>query len=104
MKALAILLLAGSLVTQIAVATQKKHPAKPSAKATATKSLYDRLGGKDAITAVVDQFITNCATDDRIKSFFAATAADNTKLTAFKSNLINQICQAAGGPCKYTGK
>jgi hemoglobin len=84
----------------MAVAKKAKTKVKPPA----AKTLYDRLGGKDAITAVVDQFVTNCASDDRIKSFFAATASDKDRLTKFKTNLINQICMAAQGPCKYTGK
>lgn len=69
-----------------------------------TKSLYSRLGGKTAITAVVNQFVTNCATDPRINKFFADTAKDPKRLARFKKNLVNQICQASGGPCKYTGK
>ena len=68
------------------------------------KSLYDRLGGKTAITAVVDDFVGNVAADKRINAFFAATAADKNRLAAFKGNLVDQICQAAGGPCKYMGK
>jgi hemoglobin len=68
------------------------------------KSLYDRLGKKKAITAVVDQFVANLAADNRINSFFAATASDPKRLSAFKAKLVDQICQATGGPCKYTGK
>ena len=68
------------------------------------KTLYSRLGGKKAITAVVDQFVTNCATDTRINKFFADTAKDKNRLAKFKTNLVNQICQASGGPCKYMGK
>ncbi len=69
-----------------------------------TKSLYDRLGGKEAITAVVDEFVGRVAADKRINAFFAATAADPKRLAAFKGKLIDQICEAAGGPCRYTGK
>ena len=69
-----------------------------------TKSLYSRLGGKTAITAVVNQFVTNCATDPRINKFFADTAKDPKRLAKFKKNLVDQICQASGGPCKYKGK
>ncbi len=68
------------------------------------KSLYDRLGGKPAIVAVVDDFVGNVAADKRINAFFAATAADKDRLAKFKGNLVDQICQAAGGPCKYMGK
>jgi hemoglobin len=63
------------------------------------KSLYDRLGGKDAITAVVDDFVGNVAADKRINGFFAK--ADVPRL---KRNLVDQICQATGGPCTYTGR
>ena len=62
------------------------------------KSLYDRLGGKDAITAVVNEFVAIVGADSRINKFFA-----NTDLDTLKMQLVNQICQAAGGPCKYTG-
>ena len=68
------------------------------------KSLYDRLGGKKAITAVVDEFVGRVAADNRINHFFAATASNPAQLASFKGKLVDQICEAAGGPCKYTGK
>jgi len=67
--------------------------------ATKEKSLYDRLGGKPAITAVVDDFTARVAADRRINSFFTTT-----DIPSFKAKLIDQICEASGGPCKYTGK
>lgn len=70
---------------------ETQMPSKPS--------LYQRLGGKDAITAVVDKFVGNVAADNRINKFFAST--DIPKL---KTHLVNQICEATGGPCKYTGR
>ena len=63
------------------------------------KSLYERLGGKDAVTAVVDDFVANVAADKRINKFFAKTNIPN-----LKRNLVDQICQATGGPCTYTGR
>lgn len=68
------------------------------------KTLYDNLGKKKGITAVVDDFVGRCAADSRINGFFKATAADPARLAKFKGNLVDQICQASGGPCKYTGK
>jgi hemoglobin len=68
------------------------------------KSLYDRLGGKQAITAVVDEFVGRVAGDNRINHFFAATASNPAQLASFKMKLVDQICEASGGPCKYTGK
>lgn len=63
------------------------------------KSLYDRLGGKDAITAVVDEFVGVVVADDRINGFFKNADAAN-----LKKQLVDQICSASGGPCKYEGK
>jgi hemoglobin len=68
----------------------------------APKTLFDRLGGKEAIAAVVDSFAKNVAADPEIKKFFAKTTGP--KLDHFKQVLIEQICEAAGGPCKYSGK
>jgi hemoglobin len=73
-------------------------------QAQAQKTLYQRLGERKAIVAVVDDFVNNCATDKRINAFFAATAKDAARLAKFKGNLVDQICEASGGPCKYTGK
>ena len=68
------------------------------------KSLYDRLGKKKAITAVVDEFVSRVAADARINTFFGATASDPKRLKKFKGKLVDQICEASGGPCKYKGK
>lgn len=68
-------------------------------KAPAAKSLYDRLGGLPAITAVVDEFVTRTTTDPRIKDRFF-----NTDATNLKKLLTEFVCMATGGPCKYTGR
>jgi hemoglobin len=70
----------------------------------AEKSLYTRLGGKKAITAVVDEFVARVAADKRINGFFKAAASDPKRLAKLKANLVDQICQGSGGPCKYKGK
>lgn len=63
------------------------------------QSLYDRLGGKPAITAVVDDFIGNVAGDTRINRRFA-----DANIPQLKAMLVDQICQAGGGPCTYKGQ
>jgi hemoglobin len=63
------------------------------------QSLYDRLGGKDAVTAVVDDFVARCAGDDRINAKFA-----RTDIPRLKKMLVDQVCEATGGPCTYTGR
>ena len=70
-----------------------------SAESMMHRSLYERLGGIDAIRAVVDDFVANVAADKRINTFFAST-----DITRLKRNLVSQICQGTGGPCVYTGR
>ena len=62
-------------------------------------TLYERLGGKPAITAVVDDFVGNVAADNRINGFFA-----KTDIARLKQLLVEQICAGSGGPCTYTGR
>jgi hemoglobin len=76
--------------------------AKPSGDthaATQKAELYDRLGGQKAIVAVVDDFIGRVASDDRIKLRFI-----NTDIPRLKSLLVEFVCMATGGPCKYSGQ
>jgi hemoglobin len=63
------------------------------------KTLYERLGGLPAISAVVDDFVGNVARDRRINRFFA-----KTNIPRLKFLLVQQICQASGGPCVYSGR
>jgi hemoglobin len=70
-----------------------------TAEKTMDQSLYERLGGKPAITAVVDDFVARVAADSRINGKFA-----NANIPRLKSMLVDQICQASGGPCTYTGR
>jgi len=63
------------------------------------RSLYERLGGIGALTAVVEAFRDRVAADDRINQKFVKT--DLARLTKM---LIDQVAEAAGGPNKYTGR
>lgn len=65
----------------------------------ADKSLYERLGGKPALEAVVGELWAITSKDPRINKYFAATKPD-----AFASQLVDFLCQASGGPCQYKGK
>jgi hemoglobin len=72
--------------------------------ATTKASLYDRLGGIDAISAVTDEFLTNVVADNEINGRFSATVQNASSVRLLRLNLIDQICEAAGGPCVYKGK
>jgi hemoglobin len=67
-------------------------------------TLYNRIGEVEAISAVVDQFLANVASDNRINAKFMGTVANESRLTLLRNNLIDQICKGTGGPCVYKGK
>jgi hemoglobin len=69
----------------------------PTAPPTAQTTLYERLGGRAAITAVVDDAIVNVTADPRISRRFANAGSGLTK------NLVDLVCVRTGGPCRYTG-
>jgi len=62
------------------------------------KTLYERLGGIDAIKAVVNDFAGRVLADPRVNKKFAKSDAPRLVL-----HLQEQVCAATGGPCKYTG-
>jgi hemoglobin len=66
---------------------------------TQTKSLCDRLGGLDAIKAAVDSWVARVAGDDRINRKF-----ERTDIPRLKKEVVDQLCEATGGPCSYTGR
>lgn len=68
----------------------------------AQASLYKRLGGYDAIAAVVDDFIGRLATDPQLGRFFVGHSTDS--LRRIRQLVVDQICEATGGPCYYTGR
>ena len=70
----------------------------PTGETISRAPLYDRLGGKPAITAVTGELLDRVAADARIKYRFL-----NTDLGKLKASLIDFVCMATGGPCKYTG-
>jgi hemoglobin len=64
------------------------------------RTLYDRLGGEDAIKAVVKDLVEEGVTKDpRISARF--TTAD---LPHLEKTLSEQLCEVTHGPCTYTGK
>jgi hemoglobin len=85
------MILVGVLVGAVACATMEPPP-----------SLYKRLGGRDGIALVVDDFVANVAADDRVKARFAGLKPP--EMFRLKSNLSDLICDATGGPCSYVGR
>ncbi|MCB9759987.1 MAG: group 1 truncated hemoglobin [Alphaproteobacteria bacterium] len=65
---------------------------------SAEVSLYEQLGGEEAINALTDAFLANVGNDTRINWMFA-----NADFTNLKTQLHDQLCAASGGGCTYGG-
>ena len=94
-----VLLLVGA-VSLASCATMEPQP-----------TLYERLRlvdqtgvpqfGRAAIAVVVDDFVANVVADPRVNARFKGLQP--AAVFKLKSNLSDQICEAAGGPCSYFG-
>jgi hemoglobin len=72
-------------------------------------SLYDRLGGKPAITAVVDDFVGRAAANPKVNFTRkgipgAEWQATPENVEHLKQGLVDFITVATGGPNVYKGK
>ena len=75
-----------------------------SAKPTATKkSLFERLGGQPAITAVVDSFVNTTAANPKV-NFFRDGKYKGLNVAHLKKQVTTFIVQATGGPSEYKGR
>ena len=70
--------------------------------ASSEASLYERLGGYDAIAAVIDEFLPRLFNDPRIGDYWKGQNDDH-KLKE-RQLIVDFMCAAAGGPAFYTGK
>jgi hemoglobin len=67
-----------------------------------TTTLYQRLGGYDAIAAVADALVTRLQADDLLGRFWLHRGADGVRRE--KQLLVDFLCASAGGPLFYTGR
>jgi len=80
------------------------HPSATTGTAAASggssgPSLYERLGRRPGIDAVMHTFVGNVGRDKRINVRFMFVDMD-----VLQSHLTDQVCAASGGPCPYTGR
>lgn len=82
------------VVAALAACGGKAAPAKQD-----DRPLFQRLGGQDAINAVVKEFVATTGADPRISQYFMNV--DKAKLEA---SMDMHICSITGGGCTYAGK
>src|SRR6266487_625497 len=98
----------GSLPVRPKQAPKRRASARPTLNLSITRTL--RVGGRNrclptsSAPLLGQGAMKEKSLYKRINAFFGARASDPARLKKFKGNLVDQICQASGGPCKYKGK
>ena len=82
--------------------TARASSSTPPETAASGPTLYQRLGGRENIKLIVDDFVTTMAADPRVNSRFKGL--DAARVAKLQTNLADQICDATGGPCAYLGQ
>ncbi|GGK73680.1 group 1 truncated hemoglobin GlbN [Sphaerisporangium melleum] len=62
-------------------------------------SIYDQVGGAEAVAAVVDEFYTRVIADPTLASYF-----ENVDMGKLKAHQRSFVAAALGGPQEYRGK
>jgi len=75
------------------------HASTSSSSSAGGPSLYERLGRRPAIDAVMHTFVGNVGHDKRINVRFLLVDMD-----VLQAQLTDQVCAASGGPCTYAGR
>lgn len=90
-----------ALLSAFLLAFPVAHAADPPAQ----PALYDRLGGLKGITMVVDDFIDRLVSNRTLNKNPAIKAGRKSSPPPYLKFQVSQlVCEATGGPCKYTGK
>lgn len=93
------------IATALLVGCSSRAPAPEAAPALFPRSpgtLYHRIGGYDALAAMVDDFLGRMLKDSQIEPFFRDLQTGEKQRV--RQMLVDQLCEATGGPCVYVGK
>src|SRR5215203_2704406 len=71
-------------------------------EATTTQSLYQRLGGYDAIAAATDDLLARLQGDPRLRDYWKGASTNNQHKA--RQLIVDFMTEAAGGPAYYTGR
>lgn len=84
---------------KIAVFAVSASLAMSAAPAWAQGTLYDDLGGQEALVRMVDDAIDRSINDPRIGHTFS-----ESNIPRVKRLIVEQLCDISGGPCNYSGQ
>ena len=81
------------------IACGAKSPGPSTAAQPTGPVLYDRIGRMDVIKDIVRDFVREQLLKGTLAPHFT-----NVNTVLLEDNLSRQLCELAGGPCKYTGR
>jgi hemoglobin len=99
MKRIRMVSLLCSVLAMIGQAAPLTAQTKKDSKAP---SLYQRLGGSEALGAIFDDVGPRMAADPLLARFFQGQSPE--ALTAQRNRTVEFLCHETGGPCEYTGQ
>jgi hemoglobin len=94
-----------TLITAVAIVSVTVLPAVAEDEPTTTPrppSLYARLGGYDFVARFVDTAFPRVASHPQLRRLFQGHSQDSQ--IRQRQLIVDALCQAAGGPCAYTGR
>ncbi len=106
MKPAFMVLLAVTILLAPRVADARRHrhhSRKKHAAIINEKKLYERIGGKQVLNDITDDWVRNGLSDERIASLFQDFKTNPSQLAKFRKALNEQLCEIADGPCQYNG-
>ena len=71
----------------------------PNESVAGAHLIYERIGYQSGVETMVDYFLANVGSDNRVNGRFT-----DTDMAQFRGYLIDQVCEATDGPCTYKGK
>jgi hemoglobin len=66
------------------------------------ESLYQRLGGYDAIAAATDELLARLQADPQLRDYWKGASNNNQRKA--RQLIVDFMAEAAGGPAYYTGR
>jgi hemoglobin len=69
---------------------------------TTQATLYQRLGGYDAIAAATDDLLARLMADPHLRDFWKGASSDNRRHA--RQLIVDFMVEASGGPAYYTGR
>ena len=92
----------GTNVTSIRRAADDNRRERTTVDNQAEQSLYQRLGGYDAIAAATDDLLARLQGDPRLGGYWKGASHDNRRRA--RQLIVDFMVEAAGGPAYYTGR